>query len=521
LERKMQAAGITDVLDFTLNDALIIQQLLRLSEKAPPIKIGTELTGKTGLPTLPGNETINIGIRETGSVAGSISQLLALAAASTKAADAAKYAYAAQVAMAAGEKLSGDAAGGGRGKIGAFGAAAAAAGGNFGFLTNKVTLFAGAFGKIPLLGVIPLWHILVTTIADLLAVIIPASIALATFGAAAVPTVQNLYHQMANVLTVSGAIGKTIPPMTGGFQAMANAVQPEVYSIFGAALAVINSKATEFQQIATGAGAVLDQLASRAQLALGSSGMSKFLKNAVADLQGLGTALGNIFGIIGNLLKSMPGYAEILLRVLDGVTSALEAVTASPIVQGLIKLGLGFHGAAIYVGLLVTGLAFLAPWMARFAGWAVGVNSTATATARLSANASRLDKTKAAFADLGTALSGSSISVGKFAGAAERGNNALVRIGLAAARLASNPWTWAAAAAVVIGILAFKIFTAKDATQQWLESLQNTINNQQSLIGALGSMQSVVGTVSVAYKGAQTSVKNLSNSMTTFGASQF
>jgi hypothetical protein len=73
----------------------------------------------------------------------------------------------------------------------------------------------------------------------------------------------------------------------------------------------------------------------------------------------IGDIVGNIFGTVGNLLKVMPGYAEILLAALDDVTKGLEAVTGSSIGQFLAGTFLAFHGFVLWGGLAATAAVYL------------------------------------------------------------------------------------------------------------------------------------------------------------------
>lgn len=232
--------------------------------------------------------------------------------------------------------------------------AARQARGIWGFLRRDVSLFGGALGALPLVGVAGGFHVLADAVAETIAVVVPAGVAFAAFGAAAAPTLQDIYTRMKAVQTTSTAFGQNIYPMTGGLQAMAQAVQPEVYQLFGQALVVMNSKTGEFTTIARQAGAVLDQLGARASVALTSGGFGQFLAHGPADLAQIGDIIGNIFGTIGNALRVMPGYAETLLHALDDVTKGIESITGSGFGQWVLGAGMALHGAVLWLGLGAT-----------------------------------------------------------------------------------------------------------------------------------------------------------------------
>ena len=78
-----------------------------------------------------------------------------------------------------------------------------------------------------------------------------------------------------------------------------------------------------------------------------------------------------MFGILGNVLKVLPGYAQILFTALQDVTGALEAITGSGAGEELLKIGLALHGAVIWGGLAVT--VFLALVKVGLIDWVAGV----------------------------------------------------------------------------------------------------------------------------------------------------
>lgn len=244
----------------------------------------------------------------------------------------------------------------GGGFLAALGLAALGAGGWFGALTAKVPLFAGALAGIPFLGAVSGFHIVSDAILEIAAVVIPAAVALTAFGVAAASTVNDIVKQESAFLTISTALGTALPGVSSGLQHFTDSVKPQVWTLFGEALGVINSHTGLFQQLATGAGRVLDNLGARAALALGGTGLNGLIGKGVQDLQLLGDIIGNVFGILGNVLKVLPGYAQLLFGALRSATGALEALTANSVVQGLLGIGLALHGAVLWGGLAVTAL---------------------------------------------------------------------------------------------------------------------------------------------------------------------
>ena len=233
--------------------------------------------------------------------------------------------------------------------------------GRFGFLTGNVQLFGGALTQIGVPAILATasgLHLLVDGILETTATLLPAALAFASFGVAAVPTVQDIVHQMQNLNTVNQALGTNLYPLTGGFTALADAVKPEVYVLFGEGLDRIAAKTGIFSQVAQGAGKVVDDLGARFVYAITSGNtFSGFMHNAVADLAGWGNLIGNVGGIIGNVFSALPGYAGIFLTIAQDITHVAEVATAAA--EPLLKFGLAAHGALVYVGLAATGGAAL------------------------------------------------------------------------------------------------------------------------------------------------------------------
>lgn len=321
-------------------------------------------------------------------------------------------------------------------------------GGWLGFLTGHVQLFGGALTQIgipAILGTASGLHLIIDSAIELAGTLIPATIAFVTFGAAAVPTVKDLFNLMSSTYTVTQAYGQQIYPLTGGFQAMAQAVQPEVYVLFGEALQVVNQKSGAFQALAVAAGKALDDLGARFVYAITqSSTFGNIMKNAANDLAGWGNLIGNIGGIIGNILKVLPGYAEVILNVLNSVTHALEMVTGSSAGQAILSIGLAAHGALLYIGLLATAATFLVT-----RGLVLIEGASASAAVGL--------------LDMG--------------GAAAVAGTGLAAVSDAAAGAAALPWGWILIAASALAFFAYKMANASDEVRTFNANVQQAIQN--------------------------------------------
>jgi hypothetical protein len=338
---------------------------------------------------------------------------------------------------------------------------------------NGIRLFGGQMQQLlPNLGAVgthliafaSYWHITAEAIIETAGTLIPAAIAFATFAAAAAPTVQDIYNRMNALNTVSVALGKTIYPLTGGFDKMIAAVRPDVMNLFGQALEVVNAKSGLFVTVASGAGQVMKDLGARMTYAIaGTQGLSPALQkvakdtgaaagssntlntvlgHSVTDLQGWGTGLGNLAGIFGGIMKVLPGYAEMVMNAFNGVTHAIETMVNSTVGQWLLQVGLAAHGALFYIGLLSTAFAVLATKSIPLVAGAV--TQAANALAGLG------------FTEAATAVDGFAAKISS---------------------LSNLPWGWIGIVAAAVGYLAYSMATGKDAAEKYTASVQAGLQN--------------------------------------------
>jgi hypothetical protein len=251
----------------------------------------------------------------------------------------------------------------------------------------------------------------------------------------------------------------------GPAQALQNAVEPTIIQSFGEAIGVVNSKTGMMNTLVKGASGVVQDLSARMAVALSGPGLSVFTRNAVSDFRLLGDSFGNVFGAIGNILKVVPQYAQILLGLGDAFTKILETLTR--VLSPVIGFGLALHGAIVYIGLAVTGI----------------------------------------FA-LSSAITGTLIP-------------ALDRWAASLVTVAANPFTWVLVAAAAIAYLAYKTTQASDAAKSLIGNINTGLANMSAsdaitaistdvgkLNGQLGSVNDQVGVAIVKYADLGTSTKN-------------
>jgi hypothetical protein len=244
----------------------------------------------------------------------------------------------------------------------------AGGGGALGFLTNKITLFAGVMDRVlpAALTRVAVWHVAADAILEFAAVFVPATIAVVAFGAAVAPVVSDAVNRLKAMQQAAAATGTSIgifnynaQGAVGPMQALQNKLQPVVWEVFGDAITVAAKKTGIFSTLVTQVGTVVEDLSARMTRAFSSNSMGNFLKNGALDFQRFGTIIGNFGGAIGNIIKQVPGYAEVFLQLFTKISAGIEWFTA--IAGPVIKAGLALHGFFLYAGLATTaGVALLA-----------------------------------------------------------------------------------------------------------------------------------------------------------------
>jgi len=314
--------------------------------------------------------------------------------------------------------------------------------------TGKVALFGG-------LATIGGLHLLADAIIEVLAVWIPATVAATAFGIAASDAVVAVVRHMTNLHTVMDATGKTIPPMTGHLEQLHKAVQPAVYQLFGDALTVMNDRTGLFATLAKGAATVLTQLGARMTVALtAGKGFGQFMSNAIPDLAKITDGFASLFGIIGNILHVVPGYAEYLLTFGTAFLKLAEYV--SRVAEPFIGLGLAVHGFFVWAGLGAT------------VAWALGKAIIFLGNTALGM----------AIKNIGIFLFTLGQIVIEF-GLAE--GAAFAFAGVMEAISAVNPLLWVGAAIGGLAALVVWLSRSETAAQKWGDVLQKNIDNSATV----------------------------------------
>jgi SLT domain-containing protein len=400
----------------------------------------------------------------------------------------------------------------------AIGEADTTASGVFGTLDAVMRKFtmAGQFlsGSVPL----KTWiHLAVDGIAELAAILGPATLALVTFGgaaaAAAEPTLANLFYWLKGTETASFALGQNIAPLSGQFTKVGNAVQPSVMEAYGDALAIVNKNTGEFGDIAERAWGWIDGELAKITVDLDNNGgaLQKLLDIGVRDLG----ILANIFSTLGSDLARLFDIAEIthiaedLLLVIDGFAHLLGWVLKLP--TPLLAVGLALHGVYLWGGALYglivkfiefTGLDTIFTGLMNVGKAFAGLASSGADAAGLTGIAEALGKVagKSEVAEE---------KVFNFAsGEFEAGQNT----GILAKALAFLPdipvWGWVALGALALGGLVFWLSRSKDATDVWVTSMKQGIASATDA-GVFDLMASDVGKLNTALSANNTQFEKM------------
>jgi hypothetical protein len=198
------------------------------------------------------------------------------------------------------------------------------------------------------------WHMAAEAVIEFTAVWVPATIAVAAFAAAAYPTGKAIYNQLMDMQKASGATGQSFKSLATSGASVTQAVKPSVLEGFGEILYTVQKNSGTLAPVLAGIGGDFDQIIARASAAMNGTG--QFMQSGAGDAKQLMTAFGNLFGILGNLMRSVPGYAAVLLQFGTDTLGFGERVTGAlePVIAVFLKL----HGAVFYGGLFGTAVAY-------------------------------------------------------------------------------------------------------------------------------------------------------------------
>jgi Transglycosylase SLT domain len=280
------------------------------------------------------------------------------------------------LAMAQAASQAGDSTGTAGINMLAMATAAKKMGDNMGGVT--IPLGAAAFG---ITGLGTAIHLIIMGIFEFSAVFIPAMVAAGAAAAVLNQGFMDVYDGLKGVETAGEALGpmfgKTQGDMIGlghSLQIAQNAADPDAYELLGEAIQGVNDATghlndqlgavthtagtasggiSSFGQMGLAVGGILERFAADIDIDL-QNGMTQFtglLASGVQDLVEFGQIFGNIGRAILNLASDMPGLAEIILKIIDGISDLIKVISELP--AGLIAVVMGIEEAYRWSGLLV------------------------------------------------------------------------------------------------------------------------------------------------------------------------
>lgn len=238
----------------------------------------------------------------------------------------------------------------------------------------QIPLFNGAFNKMMphFLAFASGTHILVEAALEIVAVWVPAAMALTIFAGAAAKATAEVYVDVKNMGVAANGTGQQFQGMTKKMgTSMSQLAKPYVFAAYGMALIALQKQSKTTAGVIQVVGSTIDRWIGEAVLAY-QKGTGQMAKKGASDFAILGDSFKQVGTIINGFLKITPGYAHALLMLGDTVLHVASALLNSGIVQGFGKIFLAAHGAFFYLGLFATlgsklGAAFLSP-LARITG---------------------------------------------------------------------------------------------------------------------------------------------------------
>lgn len=205
-------------------------------------------------------------------------------------------------------------------------------------------------------------HWVVMGTLEIAATAIPALAALSAAAIAMYPTFVHISDVMHNLFIASGSLSGALANSVGPLRAMGQnamilrqAVAPDAYIIFGAAINALTGHVGAFAGIAKQASDVLAAFATKlsAELAGPMGGqLILFFQGAVKFMIQWGQVLGNLGHTFVNVIHSMWGVSQVLLDALVLITRVLLDLTSSPAIAFFIGLTTAMSAAYRYGVLL-------------------------------------------------------------------------------------------------------------------------------------------------------------------------
>ena len=181
-------------------------------------------------------------------------------------------------------------------------------------------------------------HWIISGSMELLAVLVPATVAAGAWAFAWTQGAQNVYGHLTSLYTATESLGQAAGKTFGEFlglkgvwQQIQNEANPDVYQALGAGINLLKESFGGLAQTGLAVGKIFDTFAAKVVYdfsAAGSAGktMNSLLANMVPDLTRIGEVFGNIGAALASFASQMPGLAEVLLHLLAIFTGGIKDI---------------------------------------------------------------------------------------------------------------------------------------------------------------------------------------------------
>lgn len=368
-------------------------------------------------------------------------------------------------------------------------------------------------------------HWVISAGAEWLATAVPGMIAMAAAIMVAAQAAQNVYQRLEAMYTVQEALGpatnQTVGTMLGlgdSFQKAQNAMQPQLYGIYGAAIDALKGKGSELATMGEQIVSTFSTFAAKVDVEL-KNGFGTELQGLISkgaqDFTQFGQILGNVGHAIVNFAAAMPGLAEVLLKLFDVLSQFLKIISEIP--APIITAAMAFEEFLRWGSLLNGMIAGLIGMFSKFAG-VLGAEAVAGSLNNIQLGMKGLtiaeDGAEVQTAASMTTFGGFFSRIIQFAG--------------------ENPW---AAIAVAVAVAAAAIGTyiskAKSGMDQWISSVSQAVKaapdfsqinttvqalsvTTSQLSGAQETLNSKTSAWSALSSGAQQNVTALKNAQSNY-----
>ncbi len=181
-------------------------------------------------------------------------------------------------------------------------------------------------------------HWIISGTAELLAVLLPATVAAGAWAAVWLQGTTNVYQHIMSVYGATEAMAnagaETAGQMLGlghALQTAQNAANPDVYQALGGAINLVRESAGGLATVGLEVGKIFDTFMAKVVYDFSAAGqagqtMGQLLHAMIPDLVEIGQVFGNIGAALASFASQMPGLAEVLLGLLAGLTDVLKVV---------------------------------------------------------------------------------------------------------------------------------------------------------------------------------------------------